>query len=315
MTTLRVATVARSVLVLAVAGACVPALATYHLMQIQRVIGGVEGDPQAQAIQIRSRATGQNLLAPARLVARDAAGANPIILFDFASSVDNDAAGATVLIASEHFSDYTDPPAEPDFVMTNLIPEDYLVAGCLSFEDDGGGVLFLVAWGGSDFTGSTAGATVNDSNGDFGPAFGDALPSEDVRALSFAGAASDLNESSATSFALSEDAAEFTNNAGDSFTVAPCTGESLPDEDEDGVCDQPDDNANDNSDDNANNNDNTDNGNDNADNGNDNSGNENDNTAGEDDKPQCGFGALFGASMSIVTLALAPLGRQRRRRR
>ena len=30
-----------------------PALATFHEMQIEQVIGGVDGDPTAQAIQLR----------------------------------------------------------------------------------------------------------------------------------------------------------------------------------------------------------------------------------------------------------------------
>ena len=40
-----------------------PALAAFHLMEIEQVIGGVNGDTTAQAVQLRMRTGGQNLLA------------------------------------------------------------------------------------------------------------------------------------------------------------------------------------------------------------------------------------------------------------
>ena len=42
-----------------IAGAATPAVATFHLMQIEQVIGGVNGDTSAQAIQLRMRASTQ----------------------------------------------------------------------------------------------------------------------------------------------------------------------------------------------------------------------------------------------------------------
>ncbi len=39
-----------------------PAQASFHLMQIEQVIGGVNGDTNAQAIQLRMRFAGQNLV-------------------------------------------------------------------------------------------------------------------------------------------------------------------------------------------------------------------------------------------------------------
>src|SRR6266478_816038 len=53
-----------------------PAYATFHMMQIEQVIGGVDGDTSAQAIQLRMRSAGENLVSQARLVAFDATGAN-----------------------------------------------------------------------------------------------------------------------------------------------------------------------------------------------------------------------------------------------
>ncbi len=52
-----------------------PAYASFHLMQIEQVIGGVGGDTTAQAIQLRMRTTFQNFVASARIRAWDAAGA------------------------------------------------------------------------------------------------------------------------------------------------------------------------------------------------------------------------------------------------
>jgi hypothetical protein len=39
-----------------------PALGSFHLMQIEQVIGGVNGDTSAQAIQLRMRAAGENFV-------------------------------------------------------------------------------------------------------------------------------------------------------------------------------------------------------------------------------------------------------------
>src|SRR5262245_63619959 len=125
-----------SLLVLA-AGALVaaPASATFHIMQIEQVIAGVDGNTGVQAIQLRMRSVGQNLVAQSRLNVRDANGLNPILVLDLTTNVTNSAAGARVLIASANFSTFTNPALTPDFVMTSLIPAAYLAAGSLTFED------------------------------------------------------------------------------------------------------------------------------------------------------------------------------------
>ena len=46
-----------------------PAAVSFHFMQIEQVIGGVNGDPSAQAIQLRMRTCFQNQVQQARLVA------------------------------------------------------------------------------------------------------------------------------------------------------------------------------------------------------------------------------------------------------
>src|SRR5437879_13225619 len=95
------------------------AYATFHLMQIEQVIGSVDGDTTAQAIQLRMRAAGQNFVSGGKLVVFDAAGLNPITVLDVASDVTNGRVGDHVLIASANFSSHTTPPANPDFTIAN----------------------------------------------------------------------------------------------------------------------------------------------------------------------------------------------------
>lgn len=47
-----------------------PVQAGFHLMQIEQVIGGVQGDPTAQAIQLRMRSAGHNFVLGARKMPR-----------------------------------------------------------------------------------------------------------------------------------------------------------------------------------------------------------------------------------------------------
>src|SRR5262245_42972542 len=108
---------------------------TYHLMQIEQVIGGVNGDKSVQAIQLGMRVGGQDLLWSAGLVVRDSQGKNPVVLFDFTSSVTNDAVGARILVASEGFVSLCSG-LKPDFTLTNLIPDSYFNSGSLTFETD-----------------------------------------------------------------------------------------------------------------------------------------------------------------------------------
>jgi len=94
-------------------------------MQIEQVIGSVNGDTTAQAIQLRMRATGQNFVSAGKLVVYDAAGLNPITVLNIASNVANGAVGDHVLIASVNFPSHTMPAAVPNFTMANLIPASY----------------------------------------------------------------------------------------------------------------------------------------------------------------------------------------------
>ncbi len=193
--------------------------ATFHLMQIEQVIGSVNGDTTAQAIQLRMRAAGQNFVSGGKLVVFDAAGLNPITVLNVASNVANGAVGDHVLIASATFPSHTTPAAVPDFTMANLIPASYFAAGSLAWESDAGTVLWRLSWGGAAYTGPKTGSTDNDADGNFGPPFGDPLPSSCTNALEFQGNATDKSTNNAADYLLIGSPIVFVNNAGASFTV------------------------------------------------------------------------------------------------
>lgn len=196
-----------------------PAHAGFHVMQIEQIIGGVNGDVTAQAIQLRMRSSGQNLVANAQLTAVDAAGANPVLLLDMTTNVSNSAAGARVLLATSSFFNYASPLLAANFVLANPIPASYLPAGQLRFTDDFGTIYWSVSWGGAGFTGSTTGNGANDLDGVFGPPVATALPSTTLQALLFGSAASAMSTTNLAQYALTPGAATFINNAGTSFTV------------------------------------------------------------------------------------------------
>jgi len=199
--------------------------ATFHLAQIEQVIGGVNGDTTAQAIQMRMRATTQNFVSAAKLVAFDATGANPVTILDLTSDVASGALGSHVLIVSANFPSHTTPTTVPDFIMTNPIPASYLAAGSLCWESDTGTIYWRLSWGGAAYTGPNTGNTANDIDGNFGPPFGSALPSSGATALQFQGAANAKSTNNAADYLVTAGAAVFMNNAGASFTV---NGASLP---------------------------------------------------------------------------------------
>ncbi len=199
--------------------------ATFHFMQIEQVIGGVNGDTTAQAVQLRMRSLGQNLLGGAKLWVHDATGSNPVLLIDFLTSVPIGAAGARVLITSPNFNTTTTPTAIPDFTLTNLIPAGYLAAGSMTFENNLGSIIYWrLSWGGAGYTGSNAGSCVNDDSvcpaaGDFGPPWPGPLPSGGVEALQFQGPFNALSTNNADDYALTTDPSSWINNAGQVFAL------------------------------------------------------------------------------------------------
>jgi len=200
--------------------AAFPANPTFHFMQIEQVIGGVNGDTSAQAIQLRMRSGLQNFVSAARVMVYDAAGLNPIEVLNIPGNVPNGSLGDRVLLASSAFVSQTTPPAVPDFTIANVIPASYLAAGSLTFEDNAGFTIYWrLSWGGAAYTGSGSGSITNDNDGNFGPAFGGPLPSTGPGALQFQGPANAPSTNNAADYALTSGAATFTNNAGAGFTV------------------------------------------------------------------------------------------------
>jgi hypothetical protein len=191
---------------------------TFHLMQIEQVIGGVGGNTSLQAIQLRMRLAGQNLVSQARLRAWDSAGANPVVVVDMMTNVANAAAGSHILIATPQFA-ATFPGAPPDFLITTPIPVANLPAGKLTFEDDPGTVYWGLAWGGAAYTGTNLGTIDNDADGNFNPPFAGPLPSSNNQALRFTGPFNAMSTNNAADYALTAGSATFTNNAGQSTTV------------------------------------------------------------------------------------------------
>ncbi len=200
------------------------AAASFHFMQVEQIIAGVDGSTAPQAVQVRMRSGNQNLVSAARLVAHDAAGANPIVLHTIPTNVSGSAAGSRVLLATAGFASATNPSITPDFTLVTPIPDTYIAAGSLTFESDGGLIYWRVSWGGAAYTGATTGSTTNDADGNFGPAFGDPLPTDAGQAMRFLGAASALSTNNAADYALSAGPAVFTNNAGASGTVVSLVG-------------------------------------------------------------------------------------------
>ncbi len=196
-----------------------PASATFHLMQVEQVIAGVNGSTGIQAIQLRMRNLGENLVSNARLVVRDASGANPVVLIAFPANVTNGSAGDRVLVATSAFASATVPSLTPDFILTNPIPASYLAAGSLTYEQNTGTVLWRLSWGGAGYTGPGTGAITNDADGNFSPPFAGPLPSSTAQALLFKFAANAASTNNANDYALTAGAATFTNNTRASGTI------------------------------------------------------------------------------------------------
>ncbi|MGZ5024284.1 MAG: hypothetical protein ACXWBS_05410 [Chthoniobacterales bacterium] len=188
--------------------------ASFHLMQIEQVIGGVNGDTSAQAIQLRMRFASENLISGAELIVVDSAGNNPVSLITFPSDVVS-GAGRRILIASTNFAKYEGTAINADFTMTNLIPPSYIPAGRLIYRR-GTTIYWSVSWGGANYTGPNTGTLDNDNDGNFGPPFAGTLPASSTRALLFSGTASAGSTTNAADYSLTSGAATFTNNAGNS---------------------------------------------------------------------------------------------------
>jgi hypothetical protein len=200
-----------------------PAQASFHLMQIEQVIGGVNGDVTAQAIQLRMRSSFQNQVQQGRLIAADATGSNPIVVLDVGAPVSNFTAGTRVLICTSAMLSYV-PGLTPDFTMTNPIPPSYLAAGTLTWEQDPpavppASVMWRLSWGGASYTGTGTGSTNNDADGNFSPPFAGPLPSTTDKALQFQFSFSAASTNNANDYALTSGAATLTNSRDSSALI------------------------------------------------------------------------------------------------
>lgn len=196
-----------------------PVFASFHLIQIEQVIGGVDGDTSAQAIQLRMRSPGQEFVSLAKLVVFDATGSNAITILDLTSDVANSAAGSRVLIVSSNFVNSTSPTTVPDFILTTPIPSSYLTAGRLAWEQDLGTIYWSLSWGGTNYTGPNDGNILNDNDGNFGPAFAGPLPFTSTSGLLFTNTSSASSSSNIVDYVVTSGPASFTNNAGTGFVV------------------------------------------------------------------------------------------------
>jgi len=190
--------------------------ATFHLMQIEQVTGGANGDKTIQEIQLRMRSLGQNLVSQARVNVYDANGANPILVKNMTTNVANGATGSRVLLGTAAFAANIGIPL--DFTFTSSIPDAYLSAGSLTYEDDFEGILLRLSWGGANYLGPQDGDITNDVDGAFG-VYSGPCPTVDLQGLRFTGAATAPSTDNQTDYALTGGAATFTNNAGTSGTV------------------------------------------------------------------------------------------------
>jgi streptogramin lyase len=185
--------------------------ASAHLMQIQQVVAGVGGRVERQAVQLRMRDAGQNLVSFGRIRAWDATGANPVMIVDFGTDVANGAVGAHLLVVSSAFADAY---GTGDFVMANPIPPSYLAAGRLTYEDKFGTVYWSLSWGGAAYTGPNAGTLLNDHDGNFGPHFGSRLPTSTTAALAFTGPANAMSMDNLSDYSITAGPGTFTTNGG-----------------------------------------------------------------------------------------------------
>ena len=201
---------------------CSPsAFASFHLMQVEQAAGGVCGDATRQAIQLRMRFAGQNLLSGHEVASYDANGENRILLLSFPTGVANGTAGARVLLATSELAAATG--LTPDFVMAQHLPPARLRAGKIAFEDSPGLALWSISYGGVRYLGSSTGLFTNDADGDFGPPTAIELPFSSALSLRFPGPASAASTTNAADYALSSGPASLTNNAGATVTLPSCT--------------------------------------------------------------------------------------------
>ena len=208
-------------LVLAGLLAVTPAYAQYAHVQIEMVIGSVDGDPSLQAVQLRIGEAGDNALAGMTVVASDATGANPVTICTIPSNVGNGALGARVLLCSNAMLGRLAPFITPDFLLSTPIPTSYLAAGSLTLDmpGDGMGPLWRLSWGGASYSGSGAVELINDSDGECNPAYPNSIDGVVGRGVKFKFDPGTPSTTNANDYASKQGADQVWNNAGDQATI------------------------------------------------------------------------------------------------
>ena len=201
--------------------------AGFHFMQIEQVIGGVDGNNAAQAVQLRTRTSNQHNLSSTRLVAWDANGANPVLLFDFLSTYTPAAQGDdSILLTTSAFTlgmQTQTPSFANDFTLTNAIPASYLSGGKITFGNDTSTAFYWsLAFGA--YLGANTGTTDNDADGNFGSPYAFGLPTSSREAVRFTGAFGAQSTTNAANYTLVASPATVRNASGNSFTVVPEPG-------------------------------------------------------------------------------------------
>lgn len=182
--------------------------ANFELMQVEQVVGGINGDVAEQAVELRMRAASQGQVQAARLIVVDANNANPVVVADLTQAVTNAAQGDRVLIATSKFRQQQ--LVAPDVIATNPIPASYLAGGKLVYAADDGSIYWSVCWG--TYAGPTTGLTDNDADGVFGPCVAGALPSSGLVSLKFKNNETAPSTSNAADYAVTASTAIFHNN-------------------------------------------------------------------------------------------------------
>ena len=99
-----------------------PALATNHLVQIDEIMTGINGDSSIQFVEMRMCCFGQNVWGDVALLAFFDSDGTQIGEFIFPSNPPD--SGGSVLIATQAFADLPAPTPDPDFIMDPLLDFD-----------------------------------------------------------------------------------------------------------------------------------------------------------------------------------------------
>lgn len=197
------------------------ARAGFHFIEVEQVVGGINGDNTALAIQLRLRSAGQTLFGstPVQLRIWDSTGTNSSVIGTISSNFGSGTSGSRILFANSSFVTQMSSVSgfTPNFTLSSA-PFSFLSGGKVTFETvSGGTVIWALAYG--NYTGTNTGSTFNDLDGNFGAPFGSALPT-DGRGIIFKNGLSASTTNSAD-YMLTTGAAVLTNNAGTNFTVVP----------------------------------------------------------------------------------------------